>query len=270
MQFTKEQKEAVIDCEVGEVRGMTKAQFMQCRAEIENKPKWDNAPEWAEAVCFCPTAESWYWVEDFYGVQPADDTPIWYGCEFEWSNKGYCFGDWRYSLEKRPADQSLTNKNNTQDSEKHSGYPSKKEQDAMVEEIDYPINPQAVQRSMDTDDVGSSELEPPTWNGEGLPTFGVVCEGYITDAAGNWNWVKVEVLKRYNIECAVVWADKGLLRWCDQFRLIKTQEDISREKIISDAMVLISEKHTGDSTEFQDILRSLYDADMLKMPGEKY
>lgn len=74
-----------------------------------------------------------------------------------------------------------------------------------------------------------SRPEPtPAWAGQGLPPVGTVCEGYVLDTCRKWKWVKVEILKHNNIEhgeCATHVPSLGVLRWCDQFRPIRSEED---------------------------------------------
>ena len=75
-------------------------------------------------------------------------------------------------------------------------------------------------------------MESKDWNGEGLPPVGMACEGYVQDSAGVWRWLEVEVLKYNSIshdECAVHVLRHSILRWCDQFRPIRTEEDVAIE-----------------------------------------
>ena len=73
------------------------------RAELQNKPIWDDAPEWAEWLA---QHESGYWC---WGSGPAsisvqEGAPVaWWSEKNQWSGKaGEVLGDWRDTLEKRP------------------------------------------------------------------------------------------------------------------------------------------------------------------------
>lgn len=70
----------------------TKAQYLERKAELQNKPKWDEAPDWALSVTQRVNGE-WFWlgsVDQFKG--PSTST----GCV------GAVIGDWRDTLEQRP------------------------------------------------------------------------------------------------------------------------------------------------------------------------
>lgn len=76
------------------------------------------------------------------------------------------------------------------------------------------------------------EQEEEEWSGEGLPPVGTVCEGYVQDSSRSWDWHKVEILKQNSIssnECAVHVVSHSILRWCDQFRPIRTAEEVAVE-----------------------------------------
>lgn len=71
---------------------LTKDQWLARRAELQNKPRWQDAPEWALSVTQRVNGE-WFWlgsVDQFKG--PSTST----GCV------GAVLGDWRDTLERRP------------------------------------------------------------------------------------------------------------------------------------------------------------------------
>jgi len=90
---------------------ITKGQWLSRRAELQNKPSWEDAPEWAEWIAQDDDGE-WKWL----GSNPSKYINGWtanklscckkmgsYGSVIE---KGTILGDWRDTLEKRPADLS--------------------------------------------------------------------------------------------------------------------------------------------------------------------
>lgn len=73
--------------------------------------------------------------------------------------------------------------------------------------------------------------EAPAWDGDCPPPVGCVCEGHVQDTARQWRWVAVEVLMQKENECAVHVPSMGVLRWCDEFRPIRSQEDRAVEEM---------------------------------------
>ena len=81
---------------------LTKHQWLARRAELQNKPSWDDAPEWAEYMAQSPNG---HW--EFFAVKPRAEGwwrhPI---AERSSANnasiRGAILGDWRDTLEKRP------------------------------------------------------------------------------------------------------------------------------------------------------------------------
>lgn len=75
----------------------TKAEYLTRKAELQNKPSWDEAPDWALSVTQRVNGE-WFWlgsVNQFEG--PSTST----GCV------GAVIGDWRDTLERRPDDLTI-------------------------------------------------------------------------------------------------------------------------------------------------------------------
>ena len=75
-------------------------QWLSRRAELQNKPSWDDAPEWA--VCIVQDRlGNWYFCSD----TPNNDGGEWsdeYVRKSLIANGGVVLGDWRDTLEKRP------------------------------------------------------------------------------------------------------------------------------------------------------------------------
>ena len=96
------------------------------------------------------------------------------------------------------------------------------------------------------------------WDGQGLPPVGTVCEGFTQDSARQWRWLEVEMLKHNNLksgECAVHAVHHGVLRWCSEFRPIKSD----KEKWIDKSLGSLG--HYFDAGDYQRRLFShIYDA----------
>lgn len=80
--------------------GFTKDQWLTRRAELQNKPSWEDAPDWA--VCIVQDRlGNWYFCSD----TPNNDGGEWsdeYVRKSLIVNGGVVLGDWRDTLEKRP------------------------------------------------------------------------------------------------------------------------------------------------------------------------
>jgi len=81
--------------------GFTKDQWLARRAELQNKPSWRGAPEWAEWLAQDDSGE-WYW----YAAKPTHPgMKSWWptpGDKNAQCGKGEVLGDWRDTLKKRP------------------------------------------------------------------------------------------------------------------------------------------------------------------------
>lgn len=86
--------------------GFTKAQWLALRAELQNKPSWNDAPEWANWMAQSPRG---HW--EFFSAKPRA-TYLWMYSVGERSSAndiatpGVILGDWRDTLESRPSDPS--------------------------------------------------------------------------------------------------------------------------------------------------------------------
>lgn len=80
----------------------TKDQWLARRAELQNKPSWKkDAPEWAEWLAQDEDGE-WKWLAGL----PRKYVDGWTAVKIKGHCKGIALGDWRDTLEKRPADLS--------------------------------------------------------------------------------------------------------------------------------------------------------------------
>ena len=77
----------------------SKDQWLSRRAELQNKPGWDDAPEWAEFISQSASG-AWYWHE----FAPCIGTSVYFSVKGKYTmpNAGEVLGDWRDTLEKRP------------------------------------------------------------------------------------------------------------------------------------------------------------------------
>ena len=85
---------------------ITKEQWLARRAELQNKPSWEDVPEWAEWIAQSPNG---HW--EFFSAKPI--AYKWWRHPLDVKSKandasktGLILGDWRDTLEKRPADLS--------------------------------------------------------------------------------------------------------------------------------------------------------------------
>ena len=84
-----------------ERRWFTREQYLARRAELQNKPSWKGAPEWAEWLAQDAHGD-WWWHRETPKTKISEFDSI--GAKE--SNTGEVLGDWRDTLEKRPADMS--------------------------------------------------------------------------------------------------------------------------------------------------------------------
>ena len=72
-------------------------QWLARRAELQNKPSWDDAPEWAEWLAQDEDGE-WKWLAGL----PGKYVDGWTAVKIKGCCKGLVLGGWRDTLEKRP------------------------------------------------------------------------------------------------------------------------------------------------------------------------
>lgn len=80
----------------------TRQQWLDRRAELQGKPSWEDAPEWAQWLCQRDSG-SWLWCSG----KPTLADNEWYGEFAQATPAEEVLGDWRDTLERRPED-SLT------------------------------------------------------------------------------------------------------------------------------------------------------------------
>lgn len=183
---------------------ITKDQWLARRAELQNKPSWEDAPEWAEWLAQDDDGE-WKWL----GHNPSKYINGWtanklscckkmgpYGSVIE---KGTILGDWRDTLEKRPEQDEF---------EPFTSIEDNQEQEMKQ-------------------DNGWFE------RGE-LPPVGVVCEAYIDRPS---QWVEAEIVAHKD-GFAIGWC-KSVMKGChgdkaSEFRPIRTERDVLLSVIVEE------------------------------------
>lgn len=86
------------------VRTITRDQWLARRAELQNKPSWKDAPEWANWIAQSPSdGSSGIWC--FFAGEPTDKVDGIWACSTGKAltgRSGLLLGDWRDTLEQRP------------------------------------------------------------------------------------------------------------------------------------------------------------------------
>ena len=82
---------------VAEPTMITIDQWLARRAELQNKPSWEDAPEWAEWLAQDDDKE---W--KYLGKNPTKYVDGWAADKIKAARSGEVLGDWRDTLEKRP------------------------------------------------------------------------------------------------------------------------------------------------------------------------
>lgn len=109
---------------VGDNAWITRKEWLDMREELQNKPSWKDAPEWANWLGQCYDGEwEWYGDED----APAVNEEYQYFDHMsegdEAGFKGEVLGDWRDTLDRRPESETKTGPNEmtitTQDNSWH-------------------------------------------------------------------------------------------------------------------------------------------------------
>ena len=83
----------------------TKSEWLSRRAELQNKPSWGYLPDWANWLAQDEDGEWWFFSEKPKAQSFTFDGQH-SGIRADYAKKGEALGDWRDTLEKRPADLS--------------------------------------------------------------------------------------------------------------------------------------------------------------------
>lgn len=86
----------------------TRGQYLERKAEMQNKPRWKEAPEWAQWLCQNDTIGVWWWAEKMPTPMPHENMGAWrFSGNMCSATLGIVLGDWRDTLEQRPADLTI-------------------------------------------------------------------------------------------------------------------------------------------------------------------
>lgn len=194
-----------------QIATFTRAEVEQRKAELQNKPSWDDAHDGANILVFCPDNGGWIF-GSHCNASPDEDMNGWQGagrgCWFfddVFFTDEELIGDWRDTLEKRPV---------------AGDQPTPEEEEAF--------------KAMDNTVCEGSVAS--VWDGEGLPPVGILCEAF-DHAKGEW--VKGKMLMHGNSDHAFASGSPekwSKLFWACKFRPIKSD----REQWVEDCEDLIS------------------------------
>lgn len=223
----------------GTMHGFTLSEVEARKAELQNKPSWKDAPINAESLIQSEGGD-WEWmvrIENLAAALPR------YELEPQYSGySGEVIGDWRDTLEKRPA--------------------------TRCELIEIPLE-EAIKRDFEGFEIMDikighedvkSQHAPEEWNGEGLPPVGIECS--------------VQLAFNDMGKCKITYIGDGVFCYRQLssgneytgsisdtvFRPIQTD----REKWMGAALHVEAEMH--DSYQPHELLQALYDEGLGKMP----
>ena len=200
---------------------VTKDQWLARRAELQNKPSWKDAPEWAEWLAQDPCGEWW-----FYDARPCGDGSEWdsdvYSDSATVVSDGVVLGSWRDTLEKRPADlseQAVTARLKDATDNVLAAVP-----ELMTDK--YKFTPFTIIE----DNQEKAMKQDNGWFERGeLPPVGTACEAF-----GKFPTAPCEIIAYSPEQVAIRWLDNGLLDVIDlktgdipsiDFRPIRTERD---------------------------------------------
>lgn len=185
-----------------------KQEWLTRRAELQNKPSWDDAPSDMKWLAQDSDGQwCWYCSEPF--VDETNDDNVWgFGDSFDHEDCefGEVLGDWRDTLEKRPEQKAF---------EPFVSIEDNQEQDM------------AQQQEMKQDNGWFERGE--------LPPVGTACEAF-----GKFPTAPCEIIAYSPEQVAIRWLDNGLLDVIDlktgdipsiDFRPIRTERDVLIEII---------------------------------------
>ena len=100
---------------------------------------------------------------------------------------------------------------------------------------------------------------------EWLPVVGEECLGNLVDDAHNYAYIKIKPLYNFGGEWAVQKVDAGTLAYCDQFRPLKTAEEVMREMFILDCF---NATPLGKTDSYTEMFGSMFDLGFTAPKGE--
>ncbi|AWH14636.1 hypothetical protein [Aeromonas phage 62AhydR11PP] len=185
--------------------GFTKDQWLTHRAELQNKPSWKDAPEWANYLAIDGDSV-WYWHE----MDPKTVA----GCEYWMSRgqsgiacRGEVLGDWRDTMERRSEEFK----------------PSIEEANRLAQEFKQFTSIEDSQEKEMKRDNGWFE------RGE-LPPAGIECEAYV-----DGRWQECYVVGFSRIGDPVIEVNRSItdVNRC-KFRPIRTERDVLLSIIVEE------------------------------------
>lgn len=204
-------------------------QWLTRRAELQNKPKWEDLPDGVKIIvqndtgtwCAGPFTDAYNKRGGWIGIG---------GGEWELLDKGEILGDWRDTLEKRP--------------EANLYY-------GTGEELDAAIN-RAIEKTVKDKKVKPLTRKAPEWNGKDLPPVGTACEACLDGV-----WISCEILKHGSIHqepgvAAIRDIKDDRLYWLDDFRPIPSEEDLAVEAFIKEYDDFTDNRQTWTTEEIAD------------------
>lgn len=218
----------------------THSQWLTRRAELQNKPSWSGAPEWAQWLAKdSPDKDensAWWW----YADKPVDMKNIWQvsteGRAMMASSCHCDLGDWRDTLERRPVDPS---------------------EPAVTARLTEATNNVLAAAPALMDDKFSFDRGDWFERGE-LPPVGVEC--IAASGAPDANCV---IVATSTDQVVVKWTENQLFDVLDMpgwsFRPIRTERELA-----IDEMVIVSGMRVRDGA--REVMGNLYDAGYRKEP----
>lgn len=224
--------------QAGEAPRITKDQWLARRSELQNKPSWKDAPEWAEwlaqDIAGLDGLGAWRW----YGVKPTKGDRTWSSkghSSRPAQTKGEVLGDWRDTLERRP--------------------------EAMITTVSQEGLEQFAEASMEAiataEPAQATFSEVTDWYEHGeLPPVGTACEAF-----GKFPTAPCEIIAYSPEQVAIRWLDNGLLDVIDlktgdipsiDFRPIRTERQLT-----VDEMMAVAAANFGN---LETCCEALYDA----------
>lgn len=101
-----------------------------------------------------------------------------------------------------------------------------------------------------------SVVERRPWPGNGLPPVGTVCECHLPgELTNNYSWVQAKVIWHNGpTECAVI-RSTSKLAWCDEFRPIRTPEQIAADERLHEIRNALTAIKAGQQQFPNDLVR---------------
>lgn len=250
---------------------VTRDEWLQRRAELINKPSWNEAPKWAEYLAQDKDGE-WFWFEGC----PEQDVAQWAQASatsrYMYLGRGKvpAAHDWRQTLERRPILDESSEREAVEWTPESAAV-------ATLERLGYRYcggmewkPPIGHSRSFEADGdyFVFGDAESAEWDGEGYPPVGVVCEArnYHNRSA----FEKAMVVHRTRKGVTLVEyedGDAGFLTAPADFRPIRSEEDRAVE-----AMLALddydTESYNSGMMSRDDFCRALYRAGYRKQEVE--